>query len=37
MEGKEKTQVYIFPEGTTTIGEYLISFKNGAFLSYLPV
>jgi lysophosphatidylcholine acyltransferase/lyso-PAF acetyltransferase len=27
----------IFPEGTTTNGEYLISFKKGAFLNFTPL
>jgi len=29
--------VLIFPEGTTTNGEYLISFKKGAFINFSPV
>ena len=29
--------VLIFPEGTTTNGEYMISFKKGAFLNFAPV
>jgi len=37
MEGKKLTPVAIYPEGSTTNGDYLISFKNGAFISCLPV
>ena len=37
MAGKIKTKFCIFPEGSTTNGDYLISFKKGAFASLLPV
>lgn len=37
LEGKKKTQVLIFPEGSTTNGDYIIDFKKGAFISLLPV
>lgn len=37
LEGKQSTRLIIWPEGATTNGEYLISFKKGAFISLLPV
>ena len=37
MAGKTKARFCIFPEGSTTNGEYLLSFKKGAFASLLPV
>jgi lysophosphatidylcholine acyltransferase/lyso-PAF acetyltransferase len=37
MEGKEAMQLTMFPEGCTFNGEYLMSFKKGAFESLLPV
>jgi len=30
-------QILIYPEGTTTNGDYLISFKKGAFVNLAPV
>ena len=36
-QGSQIPQVLIFPEGTTTNGEYLISFKKGAFLPLAPI
>jgi len=36
-EGKAKVPFLIFPEGSTSNGDYLISFKKGAFASLLPV
>ena len=35
--GKNYPQVLIFPEGTTTNGRYLISFKKGAFFTQDPL
>jgi len=35
--GKNFPQVLIFPEGTTSNGEYIISFKKGAFASFAPI
>jgi 1-acyl-sn-glycerol-3-phosphate acyltransferase len=37
MAGKTKGQFMIYPEGSTSNGEYLLSFKKGAFISLLPV
>jgi lysophosphatidylcholine acyltransferase/lyso-PAF acetyltransferase len=37
MAGKTTKKFFIFPEGSTTNGDYLISFKKGAFSSLLPV
>ena len=37
QEGKLYPQIIIFPEGTTTNGKYLISFKKGAFFTKSPV
>lgn len=36
-EGKKLPPIVIFPEGTSTNGDYLISFKKGAFEPLLPV
>jgi lysophosphatidylcholine acyltransferase/lyso-PAF acetyltransferase len=35
--GKQLPQLMIFPEGTTTNGQYIISFKKGAFATLAPV
>lgn len=37
MEGKSKVPFMIYPEGSTSNGEYLMSFKKGAFFSLLPI
>lgn len=37
MAGKTRAKFCIFPEGSTTNGKYLISFKKGAFVSLNPV
>ena len=37
MEGKKFPSLMIFPEGTTTNGKYLISFKKGAFMNMFPI
>ena len=37
IEGKPVLPLMIFPEGTTTSGRHLLSFKKGAFLNLLPV
>ena len=37
MEGKKFPPILIFPEGTTTTGNYRISFKKGAFAHMFPV
>ena len=37
MEGKKFSPILIFPEGTTTNGKYIISFKRGAFAHMFPV
>jgi hypothetical protein len=37
MDGKTKVPFLIFAEGSTSNGEYLMSFKKGAFASLLPV
>jgi len=37
MKGKRLPSVMIFPEGTTTNGKYLISFKKGAFMNMFPI
>jgi lysophosphatidylcholine acyltransferase/lyso-PAF acetyltransferase len=37
MAGKTKSKFCIFPEGSTTNGKYLLSFKKGAFMSLNPV
>lgn len=37
IAGKKYPQLLIFPEGTTTNGHYLISFKKGAFLKNYPI
>jgi hypothetical protein len=37
MDGKTKVPFLIFAEGATTNGEYLMSFKKGAFASLLPI
>ena len=37
MEGKPVMPFMIFPEGTTTSGRYLLSFKKGAFVNILLV
>jgi lysophosphatidylcholine acyltransferase/lyso-PAF acetyltransferase len=36
-EGKSYPQILVFPEGTTTNGDYIISFKKGAFFTHFPV
>ena len=36
-EGKIKTPLCLFPEGTTTNGRYILKFKRGAFYSLLPI
>ncbi|XP_068645703.1 lysophospholipid acyltransferase LPEAT1-like isoform X1 [Aristolochia californica] len=36
-ESKNAPMMMLFPEGTTTNGEYLLPFKTGAFLSKAPV
>ncbi|KAG9441941.1 hypothetical protein H6P81_017795 [Aristolochia fimbriata] len=36
-ESKTAPMMMLFPEGTTTNGEYLLPFKTGAFLSKAPV
>ena len=35
--GKNYPKILIFPEGTTTNGKYLISFKKGAFMTMNPI
>eukprot|EP00331_Platyophrya_macrostoma_P010790 CAMPEP_0176428158 /NCGR_PEP_ID=MMETSP0127-20121128/12993_1 /TAXON_ID=938130 /ORGANISM="Platyophrya macrostoma, Strain WH" /LENGTH=375 /DNA_ID=CAMNT_0017809807 /DNA_START=22 /DNA_END=1149 /DNA_ORIENTATION=- len=37
MAGKAIPPVLIFPEGTTTNGKYIITFKKGAFCTFAPV
>lgn len=37
MAGKAKVPFLIYPEGSTSNGEYLMSFKKGAFASLLPI
>lgn len=37
IDGENYPQILIFPEGTTTNGHYLISFKKGAFLKNYPI
>ena len=37
IEGKPVMPLMIFPEGTTTSGRHLLSFKKGAFFNLLPV
>ena len=37
MIGKKFPSILIFPEGTTTNGKYIISFKRGAFAHMFPV
>ncbi len=37
IEGKATMPLMIFPEGTTSSGRHLFSFKKGAFLNLLPV
>ena len=37
MDGKTKVPFLIFPEGATCNGEYLMSFKKGAFATLLPI
>lgn len=37
MEGKTKAPFMIYPEGSTCNGEWLMSFKKGAFFSLLPI
>ena len=37
LAGKSKVPFMIFAEGSTSNGEYLISFKKGAFASLLPI
>ena len=37
MEGKKFPSILIYPEGTTTNGKYIISFKRGAFAHMFPV
>lgn len=36
-EGKNLPPICIFPEGTCTNGHYLLTFKKGAFESFLPI
>ena len=36
-EGKIKTPLCLFPEGTTTNGRYILKFKRGAFYALLPI
>uniref|UniRef100_A0A7N0UPN6 Phospholipid/glycerol acyltransferase domain-containing protein n=1 Tax=Kalanchoe fedtschenkoi TaxID=63787 RepID=A0A7N0UPN6_KALFE len=36
-ENKDAPMMMLFPEGTTTNGDYLLPFKTGAFLSKTPV
>jgi len=36
-KGLNYPQILIFPEGTTTNGRYLISFKKGAFFTHDPI
>ncbi|CAM9001401.1 unnamed protein product [Rhodiola kirilowii] len=36
-QNKDAPMMMLFPEGTTTNGDYLLSFKTGAFLSKAPV
>ncbi|KAL4464326.1 hypothetical protein ABPG72_017112 [Tetrahymena utriculariae] len=36
-EGQNLPPILIFPEGTTTNSHYLLSFKKGAFESFLPI
>jgi lysophosphatidylcholine acyltransferase/lyso-PAF acetyltransferase len=37
MDGKDTMQLTMFPEGSSSNGQYLMSFKKGAFGSLLPV
>ena len=37
LNGSIKTQLCIYPEGTSTNGTHLIKFKRGAFMSCLPI
>ena len=37
MEGKPVIPFMIFPEGTTTSGRHLLTFKKGAFNALLPI
>lgn len=37
MAGKSKVPFLIYPEGSTSNGKYLMSFRKGAFASLLPV
>ena len=36
-EGKNLSPLLLFPEGTTTNGQYILKFKKGAFYSLLPI
>lgn len=37
MEGKDRSNFFIFPEATTTAGSHLIDFKKGSFVGNFPV
>ena len=37
MDGKINNPLTMFPEGTVSMGNYIIKFKRGAFMSLLPV
>jgi lysophosphatidylcholine acyltransferase/lyso-PAF acetyltransferase len=37
MQGKNFPPIVIYPEGTTTNGKHIISFKKGAFEAFFPI
>lgn len=36
-EGPHRRPILLFPEGTTTNGDYLLPFRTGAFIAGVPV